>query len=229
MSKCTNPEAGDLLHAYELNALSEEDTERFEIHLLECEHCFEQLKSFEREASLLTTDEGVKELIGEFATEGYPQAESFLKKLWRYIWPETPLLFKPALAYLLILLLIIPAYRGLMRLTKDSIRPVDQTILLTPLRSTEEATFEIGRGGDGEISFVFEDAVAGQSYQVAIESEDGRVVYKNDTFREFDAHKTGRLILPLVKMKPGGYRLVISDPRAEPPLNRKEYNFRIEK
>jgi len=83
-------------------------------------------------------------------------------------------------------------------------------------------------GKDGLINFVFEAAIVGESYHVIIEAKDGKVVYKNDSFREFDRNGTGRLLLPLAKMKPGYYRLVISDPRAEPPLNRQEYSFRIE-
>jgi hypothetical protein len=231
MLKCTNLELGALLHAYELKALSDEDVERFEIHLLECEHCFEQLKSFERVANLLSSDEEVKELIRESSIEEYPYPESFLKKLWRYIWPEMPLLLKPALAYILILLLIIPAYWGLREVTKPGteteIGPV-QNINLTPSRSTGDDVLHISLRKDGLISFVFVAVIVGNSYHVIIEAKDGKVVYKNDSFREFDRYGTGRLRLPLAKMKPGYYRLVISDPRGKPPLNRQEYTFRIE-
>jgi len=232
MLKCTDLKLSALLHAYELKALSDEDAERFEIHLLECEHCFEQLKGFERVANLLSSDEEVKELIRESSTEEYPHPESFLKKLWRHIWPETPLFFKPALAYLLILLMILPAYWGLREVTKPGteteIGPV-QNISLTPFRSTGEDVFKISLGQDGMISFFFGDVIVGESYQVIIEAKDGKVVYKNDSFREFDRYGTGHLLLPLAKMKPGYYRLVISDPRGEPPSNRQEYTFRIEK
>jgi hypothetical protein len=226
MSKCTDSKLGALLHAYELKALSDEDVERFEIHLLECEFCFEQLKDFEVAADLLVSDKEVKELIKEYAPMESSHPEPYLKKLWQNIWPETSLIFKPALAYLLILLLILPAYYGLKRSTQEEIRPITQTINLMPFRSVGEDVFKISLGKDGVISFLFEDAVAGQSYQVAIESEDGRVAYKNDTFREFDANRTGRLLLPLVKMKIGNYSLVITDPRTG---NRQEYTFQIKK
>jgi len=230
MSKCTDPKTGEFLHAHELNALTEEDTERFETHLLECEHCFEQLKSFEREANLLVSDEEVKELITKSIAE-YQETEPFLKKLWRYIWPETPLFFKPALAYILILLLIIPAYWGLRKATKTEtgteIRPV-QIINLTPFRSAGEDVLKISSGKDGLISFVFEGAVVGKSYQVIIKSEDGRVIYKNDAFKEFDEYRMGRLLLPLDRMKMGNYHLIITNPQGEPPLNGQEYLFRIE-
>ena len=229
MSKCKDLDLGNLLHAYELNALSEEDTERFETHLLECEHCFNELKNFEQESILLSSDNEIKKLIKETTRKEYPESESFLRRFWRYIWPETPLFFKPALAYLLILLMILPAYRGLKKLTEDKIRRVDQIISLFPDRSTAEEVFKISVGGDGLISFVFRGAVAGESYRVVIESEDGREIFRDDAFINFDEYETGQVLLPLAKMKPGSYRLVITDPRAEPPLNRQEYIFRIEK
>lgn len=228
MSKCKDPDLGVLLHAYELNVLSEEDIERFEIHLLGCEHCFDQLKNFEQEAALLTSDDEVRELVGDAVREEYPQAELLLRRLWRYIWPDTPVVFKPALAYLLILLMILPAYHGLKKFTEGQIRAV-QTISLFPGRSTAEDVFKISVGDDGLISFVFRGAVVGESYRVVIECEDGRVVFRDDAFRRFDEYETGRLLLPIVKMKPGGYRLVITDPRVEPPLNKQEYSFKIEK
>ena len=228
MPKCKDPNLGALLPAYELNALSEEDVERFEIHLLECEHCFDQLKGFEQEAALLSSDNEVKQIIREAASEGYPQTESLLKRFWRYVWPETPFVLRPALAYLLILLMALPAYWGLRRLTQDQIRPV-QTISLFPDRSGPEGVFRISLGGDGLLTFVFRGAVAGQTYHLVIESEDGRVVFRDDAFSRFNEYQTGRLLLPLTKMKPGGYRLVITDPRAKPPLNRQEYSFRTEK
>ncbi len=228
MSKCKDPKLGALLHAYELNALSQEDAEKVEIHLLGCEHCFNQLSNFELEAALLSSSDEVKELITEAAREEYPQTESLLKRLWRYVWPETPLVLKPALAYLLILLMILPAYHGVKELTEDKIRRV-QTISLLPDRSSQGDAFKTSVGGDGLLRFVFRGAVAGQAYEVTIESEDGAVVFRDGAFDGFDEYGTGQLLLPLARMNPGNYRLVITDPRAEAPLNGREYGFGIEK
>lgn len=228
MSKCNDPDLGALLHAYELNVLSEEDSERFETHLMECEHCFNQLKSFERGAALLSSDDEVKKLIKEAVREEYPQSESLLKRLWRCIWPETPFVFKPALAYIVILLMILPAYYGLKRSPERSIMRVQQ-ISLIPHRSGAESVFKISAGGDGLIRFVFRGAIPGENYHVLIQSENGRVIFQDDSFDEFDEYGAGLLSLSLTKLKPGSYKLVITDPRADPPLNRQEYSFIIEK
>lgn len=228
MSRCKDPKLGALLHAYELNALSEEDTEKVEIHLLGCEHCFRQLTDFERETTLLSSDHEVREIIAEAAGEEYPRSESLLKRFWRHVWPETPFVFKPALAYLLILLMILPAYRGLKRLASDRIRPV-QTVNLVPDRSSSGDVFKISAGSDGLLRFVFRRAVDGQAYELTIESEDGAVVFRDAAFVGFDEYGVGQLLLPITGMNPGNYRLVINDPRAELPLSRREYSFTIEK
>jgi len=228
MFQCKDPKLGALLHAYELDALSEEDTERVEIHLLECEHCFEQLTNFERETTLLSTDHEVREVIAEAAGEEYSRSESLLKRFWRHVWPETPFVSKPALAYLLILLMILPAYHGLKRLANDRIRTV-QTISLFPDRSPDGDVFKISAGNEGLLRFVFRGAVAGRTYELTIESEDGAVVFRDEAFDGFDEYGAGQLLLPLARMKPGNYRLVISGPRAEPPLSGQEYRFGIEK
>ena len=112
MSECTDPHLGALLHAYGLNALSEEDFKRFEIHLLECEHCYEQLKKFRQVAPLLRSDRDVREMVRE-AARGQEESKSFWGKLGHKLWPDTPLVLKPAVAYILILLMVVPAYYGL--------------------------------------------------------------------------------------------------------------------
>lgn len=41
--KCTNRQIGDLLWDYQLELLSPADRQRFEAHLLECDHCFQDV------------------------------------------------------------------------------------------------------------------------------------------------------------------------------------------
>jgi hypothetical protein len=114
MAECTDPEIGSLLHAYEVGALSETDAKRFEVHILGCEQCFRRIKDFEYEAALLFEDEDVKEMVDRI-DRAHLRRHSPAGRLWRYLWPKAPLIFKPAIAYLLILLMVIPAYRGVMR------------------------------------------------------------------------------------------------------------------
>lgn len=227
MSKCTDPEIGALLHAYELDSLSEQDIKRFEIHLLECEHCFTQAQSFVYEAALLATDDEVRNIVSRADKAGV-RSKSVLRKLWRHIWPDAPVILKPAIAYLLVLFMAIPAYRGLMYSTvaDKGIGPV-QVLKLVPNRSNAEEVFQISSERDGVISFVFIGALPGKSYRVVIETADGSEVKRIDNFGSFDQFGTGELIFPLVKMKVGSYRLTITDPSSESPTDEQEYLFRI--
>ena len=226
MKDCTDKNLGNLLHAYEIGILSEQECEQFETHLLGCEHCHRMLESFEERASLLATSEKVKEVVGE-SVRRKVTAEPFITRLRNLIWPKAPLMLRPAVAYLLVLLMIIPAYQGLMIFSDEQIRPV-QTVRLLPGRSTEENALKVSSGNDGLLSFVFRGAIAGESYRVIIFAEDGEVIYRDDAFSTFDEYETGRLLLPLVRLAPGVYRLVITDPRADAPIGTREYVFRIE-
>jgi len=109
MSECIDKDTGVLLHAYEIRALSDSEIERFEIHLLACEYCFNEVSAFRGESSLLASDEGVKAIVREAARKFRPP-ESIAKRLWRYIWPDVPFVFKPAFVYLVLFMISLPIY-----------------------------------------------------------------------------------------------------------------------
>jgi hypothetical protein len=228
MSKCKDVKVGNLLLAYELGGLTEEDNERFEAHLIECEYCFGELKAFEQEAEVLRGDEDVRQMLSTAGEEQHSQEPNFLQRLWRYLWPETPILYRPALVYLVLLILLIPAYRGIMGPGEDKIRNI-QTMHLLPDRSADDNVFRIGTEDDGLVSFVFRGALPGRIYTLTLESEDGRAVFRDEKFGGFDEYETGRLLLQLGGMEEGNYRLIIVDPLGEAPLNRQEHSFKIEK
>jgi hypothetical protein len=226
MSGCIDVDIGSLLHAYELKVLNEEDVERFEMHLMACEYCFNEIEIFVKESSLLNSDREIQGIVKDTARK-LKRSESMLEKILEYLWPETLFIFRPAFAYLLVLILVIPAFYGIMSVGDNTIRPV-QSIMLFPDRSAEEKAFQKSRLGDGLISFIFRGATAGEPYRIVIESREGQVIFRDKDFTGFDDFDTGRLILPREQMKPGSHRLIITDPRAEPPLDKQEYQFRIE-
>ncbi len=226
MTACKDKNLGTLLHAYELDALPDEDIEMFEIHLLTCESCYEQVRSFERESSFLRSEDFVQEAIGGDTGIEVMKSSSLFNKLLHYLWPRTPFVFRPAIAYLLVLLLILPAYFGLQSIKRDDIRPV-RTVDLIPERSNSGNFISISDKKDGLISFVLRGAVPGRPYRVRIESETGQVLFSNEAFTDFDEYETGRLLLPVSMMIPGDYRLVITDLQITPLSLNKEYRFSI--
>ena len=64
MSQCDN-KYKELLHAYELGLLDEADQKELELHLMECESCFEELKQFKAEAGLLRMDPQLAEIAAD--------------------------------------------------------------------------------------------------------------------------------------------------------------------
>lgn len=63
MSKCSNPELGKLLYAYELNLLTKSERAAFEIHIIECESCYKKAVSFKSTSYILKNNEQIKELV----------------------------------------------------------------------------------------------------------------------------------------------------------------------
>ncbi len=228
MSDCIDQNIGKLMHEYELGILSDDDANLFGEHLLECEYCLNEVKSFREYAATVRQSEAVQDLINQ-PIEKSSRQDSFMKILWRRLWPETPFVFRPAIAYLLVLLMIVPAYFGVvfMASRKNEIRPV-QTINLTSTRTPPNNVLMIGSGSDGIIRFEYPDAVPGRSYQVIITSEKGEEIARYDNFDSFDDLKTGEIFFPHHLMSPGKYRLTISDPTVENiPDQGYGYRFKI--
>ena len=214
------------MHGYEIGILSEEECEQFEIHLLECERCHDLLNSFERQTSLLRTSRRVKAFIDETLSEE-SGAKSPVSRIWKHLWPKVPFVLRPAVAYLLILLLAIPAYQGLRKPVVLTVREFKQTIHLSPTRA---ATRPLKKSSSDNVllTFQFDGYRSGGTYQIVIESEDGVVIYGNNEFSSFDEREIGSLSLAISEMKPGRYRLIISHPRSDPALVSQEYLFSIE-
>ena len=63
MSNCTDNLKGKMLHAYELGTLSDDELRQFELHLYECEHCFQQIKAFNQPSRLLRHDPEIRTSI----------------------------------------------------------------------------------------------------------------------------------------------------------------------
>jgi hypothetical protein len=214
--QCIDPKIGILLHAYELKLLGEDDASRFEMHLLKCRHCFKEVQLFSEESNILYSDGEIKKLIAGETSGG------FEKRLWRYLWPETPIFFRPAFEILMFLLLIISAW-FIFRPTIDmQIRPI-HAIALVPLRAMPESEFNLSSGADLLINFVYEDAKPLKKYQIVITDDSGEEIYHNDSFTGFDKYGTGQLLMSNASLKAGIYHMIIRDPKDSSGLNRQEY------
>jgi hypothetical protein len=235
MKECTDPETGKLLHGYEINILSEDDTEKFERHLFECEHCLSELQDLSREARLLVRGEGARMAVDDVLRE-QTESRSLLDRMRSYLWPRAPLVLRPVVPYVLVILLLIPAYHGLVTLptyldqveSRSTEGPkAHQSIDLAPVRDLETKVLSKSVSDYGLIEFRFHGARPDQIYRVTVESDDGTVMFEYREFSGFDEREKAKLELPLAHMKHGRYSLTISSMESDSVAPRQVYYFRV--
>ncbi|MCP4703930.1 MAG: tetratricopeptide repeat protein [candidate division Zixibacteria bacterium] len=92
---CDEKHFSDMIYAYELGLLPEKDRCEFEIHLMECDSCFENLNKFKQEATLLKNDPDVQKSVKQFIKTYDNEAEKSSsnitvikpRKLWKTFIP----------------------------------------------------------------------------------------------------------------------------------------------
>ena len=199
MSECVDPRIGTMLHAYELNALEDEETELFEAHSLKCDYCFRKISSFDREAMLLSHDSDIHRIVNSACLSESEGGRSRLTgRVGKYIWPDTPLIFRPALAYLLILLMIYPVYLGLKGTPDRDIHAVRNTVYLSTLRSASRRQVLSIDKDAGAVMIYYDDADTARAYTLVIESEGGREILHKEKFVQFDRFGNSLVLIPRI-------------------------------
>jgi len=223
--ECTDPEVGRLLHAYEMGALAEDDAKSFEVHLLRCVHCFTEVQVFDRHTTLLRSDPEVRSEVGRHSGRVVERL-SFSERLRKYLWPDVPLLFRPAVSILIVLLLIYPAYLGLTSGPSNHIAAVS-SISLLPHRSASGPAVDIPQGRALVLSFACPGVVPGAEYEVTIIGRSQNVVYHTSSFRDFDSFEIGRLLVPTGVLGSGSYTLKVVGQGEDSEEIAQQYSFNI--
>jgi len=63
MNECIDKRLGNLLYAYEIDLLSDEEREEFEIHLLECKYCNDRVQNFQAATDIIKHDKEIKDVV----------------------------------------------------------------------------------------------------------------------------------------------------------------------
>lgn len=222
MSKCTDVRIGARLHAYELGLLEGEDLDQFEAHLLECPVCCEDLYAREQTVRLLLESEHIREAVRDSGEMGKQQPNRLAGA------GETPArrfrLFALAAA---VVLLLYPAYVGMRELTREPIEEV-QAFTLVPTRSQAVPVLHRSEGISATLMFACRGCAPDRRYRLSIASEDGAVVFQDDSFGPFSEFGTAHLLLRLHGLADGEYRLAVFDRPETQPAVLQEYQFRIE-
>jgi len=227
---CIDPKIGAYLHAYELGALPEDMSQAFEVHLLRCQHCFQELTAASSYTNLLRGDDETRRSIRSLLADTDLSAGGWTG-VWRRLWPETPLVFRPLVPYLLALAIaavaVISTLPGKSAVDKQTIRQV-QAVALFPTRGASAGTFTASMGRDGVISLVYPDAGTDGRYHVTITRGDDAAPIFADAAFSFDRYKTGWISFPASAMQSGTYTVHISDLRSTAPAEERHYEFIVE-
>jgi hypothetical protein len=225
MSECIEPKYRDMLHAFELGILPDHDTRNLEVHLLQCDHCFETAQEFSGATRLLREDKDIKDSIIKISKKK-ALSESPILKILTLLWPEKPrfILAKPVSIFIMLLIISIPVYKILL----DKPSTYQQTVNLFPLRGGEKDLLSLEKGGKAIINFVCEDAGPGIAYHVEIAALNGDILYSNEDYSDFNESGMATIIIPLDSFNRGRYTLIITDKSIEPPEVKQKYYFSVE-
>ncbi len=222
---CKDNDMSRLLHAYELGMISDEDKDRFETHLLECEACFEHVKEFMPRGAMLGASPEIKELLNAGFNEQKLQT-SLRGYIRRMFWPDgTPIVLKPAILAAVLILMLYPAYLGLFDSQQKGVAPVGEIGLV---QARSEQTFIIERDQSVILSFVCPERGSGQTYSIVLKNPGGVVIHEEQAFSGVDNFRVGRLLLGAQLMSAGNYKLSVrTNAPAADKQSQIEYMFRV--
>jgi hypothetical protein len=225
-NECTNQSVGIMLHAYELRSLTEAETSMFETHLLECDSCFRELQTFEKQSCLLLSDSGIRQLALP-SSSAAATSESRWTRLWHLLWPRVPFVLKPAVIYAVAILSIISTFSILKTSAIVPVNVVRETQFFSPKRAADEPLFH-KHLTNAVLMFDFVAAEAGKNYHLIMRFHDGTIVFEDAAFQASARDGIGALSLPTADMTVGKYHVTISDSQSDSSEAILEFFFIVE-
>lgn len=212
MKKCSNTGVGDLLHGYELNILNAAEADAFELHMLECEYCRNELVSFEGAAEYIRSSDGSRRIV-EDVIRSNDSPRSFVQSVVNQIWPRNVILpLRPA--FLMVLLMLIVGTKYVTRTSEmpipQRIYPIDRLTSLASMRTGEQG--KIFKAAERNVlTVIFNDISIESKYLLKIISKsDGKEHYSNENTR-FNESGATLLLLEPNSLPPGEYLIKLQD------------------
>ena len=215
MSPCVDPRFEEMLHAYELRLIDDEDRQQLELHLLECEHCYQKVRRLESAMALVRDDQAIRERV----IESVPEEPAVKTRI------PASRMARFAVAAAIIFVAGVSLFRVL---SQDEQPPqVQQTILLISTRSADTPSLARAEGGLAAIRFVYEDAAMDRAYDITIQTREGTVVLTWDGFSQFNDQGLGEWVVPIDQLEPGPYVLRIGPAGAPGAETLRQFSFRV--
>ncbi|MBD3233825.1 MAG: hypothetical protein GF315_08890 [candidate division Zixibacteria bacterium] len=223
MKECNDPSIGQLLHAFELGVLTEKERESFELHLAQCEYCFEKFMQFQEVTLQIRAGEEAREIVSDMA---FPSAPSILSRIRAWLLELIPRLKSPKLL-LAQMILILAIYAGFTNWLGTG---VQQTLYLMPERGSVGNILMLDDGGKAEIIFDMSKANRQKQYLIGVFSPDDEIVISNVDYSlntEFRGRIIGKVRIPVNVLMPGNYILRVSNENAAYDSALYEYEFMV--
>lgn len=211
MSDCTNPKMRERLFAYEFAMLDDTEREELELHLYQCDSCYNDMLQFAPWAEFLRDSPVVRDAV--LAGSEQPERSSGRTILTRVI-----------IAIAAVLVIALPTYYYLIG---PSERTVTQTISLVPARALVGNVINLDLHGQVEIGFVGEGTDPSREYTVTITTTDGTTAY-DSTSAFFATSEQGSIVVPVGLFEAGPYLLNVIDRSVSPADTVVTYVFRAE-
>jgi tetratricopeptide (TPR) repeat protein/TolB-like protein len=134
MAECNRKEITQLLHAYELGLLSDEDRARVEQHIIECDHCFQEIERNAEAIRLIKFDPETRRQIREVTRESTkPDAlPAARRSLWKIALPLSVVAG-------IVLLLVLKDWRVDIR-TSDAVMAGENRCAILPFEELAHST-----------------------------------------------------------------------------------------
>jgi hypothetical protein len=206
---------GRLLHDYELDMLSTEDKQQFELHLYECDHCLSLVREFMSVSRIIRHDQDARAIVQDIVGE---QEDRTSRPTQTWASPYIKLL----IAAVICVAIALPVHRYWLQSDKTS---VVQTLELLPSRAGGNDIIYLEKGGDVEISFFVAEQFQGEA-DLIISSIAGDTVLHTPGFSDFNDQGLGSITLSVSKFSDAHYMLTII-PVPETGLEERIYMFRV--
>lgn len=203
MSSCSDHNVGQMLHAYELGMLEQDEERQFEIHMIECNHCRAELARSSDLATLIRSEPNTCETTDQLRDYKVDDSRSWFSR--NYV-PVS------AMLAVLCLILIYPAFHWVTNSGDGSrhVVPIDRVLTLLQSRSesdnssfkpTERIVLVVGWAG----------VAVGKDYNLTITRADtGDIVYYSPTTR-FNESGLAELLIEPNTLPTGNYVVRISN------------------
>ncbi len=223
MKECNDPSIGQLLHAFELGILNDKERESFELHLAQCEYCFEKFMQFQEVTLQIRVDEEAQEIVSDMVSPPTPPIRSRIR-VW--LFELIPRLKSPKLV-LAQMILIVAIYAGFTNWLGTG---VQQTLYLMPERGAAGNILLLDKGEKAKIIFDMSKSNPQKQYLIGVFSPDDEIVVSNIDYSlntEFQGRIIGSVRIPVDNFAPGNYILRVSHENAAYDSTLYEYEFAV--